>query len=67
MSEERTTRTTPASTAATLTFLERTCETGKVAIYALIGGPRCKTDDIGLELSTMFCGTAGTASGSEFG
>ena len=62
-----TTKTTPASTAATLTFLERTCETGKLAVYALIGSVRCKSGDLGLESSAPICRTAGTAGGSEFG
>jgi hypothetical protein len=62
MSGEHT--TTPASTTATLTFLEKTSETGKIAVYAPIGGPRCTSGGaLGLELSTPFCGTAGTAGG----
>ena len=63
-----TTRGTPAFTAATLTFLERTCEMGKIGVYAPIGGgARCKSGDLGLELSTLFCRTEGTTDTSGFG
>jgi len=62
MSGER----TASFTAATLTFLESTCETGKFAVCAPIGA-RCKSGDLGLELSTPFCGMAGTAGASGFG